>query len=98
MRKALTPNEIRQKIIAAKILRLSAVGFALCGVLLFIFSFLKADDFLTQFQDPLAFAFFGMPFIPAFVLSLIAYMLEKTISKNIENALQLREERQKGQK
>jgi len=73
----------RVLLIKSRLYRYFALAFALMGVVIFIFLYFRhiEGNLLQALQSPSIIAIILLPFLPAFVLSLLAQGLERKFAK-----------------
>ncbi len=78
---------MREYLLYAKIYRFCSLLFVVIGVSLFAFLFFNASgSFVEKFQSPLMLGIMVLPFLPAFVLSMLAQRSEKLVMEALREA------------
>lgn len=85
--------KVREYLLYAKIYRFCALFFVVIGISLFAFLFFNASgSFLEKFQSPLMLGIMVLPFLPAFVLSMLAHRAERIVMETLrESGVDVRE-------
>ena len=88
-------QEARKYLVRAKTFRLIGILFALIGIGIFAFLYLKLSGdgkFLMAMMDPFMIGTVLFPFVPAFLLTMMGRMSEKRVMKVVQQAKEAEQE------